>query len=186
MQLNIIFKILSKLEIYAEKYCFLIAVCSLQATIQRKTIISQKITIYITYLIGIPWPIHQHHNYHIVNDPIYLKYILLNQIWNTEFHSSHTWTSLVLCLRVSSFSLRSCSTLFFSLEDQQTMQEYLRTSATAGMVIQPPNPESLFKYIVKHSIFKWRADFSTLLIIYGTEINISCLLKKNCFLTKMW
>lgn len=171
MQLNIIFKILSKLDIYPEKYCFLIAVWSLQAKIQRKTIILQKTT--ISHRIGIPWSIHQHHSHHIVNDPIHLKYILLNQKWNTEFHSSHTWTSLVLCLRVSSFSLRSCSTLFFSLEDQQTMQEYLRTSATAGMVIQPPNPESLFKYIVKHSIFKWRADFSTLLIFYGTEINIS-------------
>lgn len=37
MQVNILLKILLKLEIYAEKYCFLIAMNSLQAKIQRKT-----------------------------------------------------------------------------------------------------------------------------------------------------
>lgn len=64
-----------------------------------------------------------------------------------------TWTSFALWLIVSPFSFRSCSTLFFSLEDQQIRQEYLRTSVTPGTVIQPPKPVSLFKCIVKHVIF---------------------------------
>lgn len=62
------------------------------------------------------------------------------------------------------------------------MQEYLRTSATAGTVIQPPKPVSLFKYIVKHETQKmW--GISAFQIIYKTEAHISVLHKPPCLST---
>uniref|UniRef100_A0A8D0DYK2 Ring finger protein 11 n=1 Tax=Salvator merianae TaxID=96440 RepID=A0A8D0DYK2_SALMN len=63
----------------------------------------------------------------------------------------------------------SCSTLVFSLEDQQAMQEYLRTSVTAGTVIQPPKPVSLFKYMVEHLIYTKLASVS---LFTSKKVNI--------------
>lgn len=54
-----------------------------------------------------------------------------------NFKITHTWTSLFLCRIVSSLSLMSCSTVLFSLKDQQR-HEYLMTVATAGTDSQPP------------------------------------------------
>ena len=55
-----------------------------------------------------------------------------------EAGGSLTWTSALLCRMLSSFSLISCSTELFSLEDQHSRHEYLIRAETDGTASQPP------------------------------------------------